>query len=114
MSEPQSTDAQLRDSLIAETARIPWKDLQRYFAAGQTLSVDASLDLIDVACCFHRDDARQVEQWLQQQLVQPVSIDEAKRWHRFDQVLWAVVIRPWVLLQEDKDANNTQPADGND
>ncbi|MBT4076778.1 MAG: DUF2288 domain-containing protein, partial [Gammaproteobacteria bacterium] len=38
MSDPEITSVELiRGKLNSETARIPWKELQRYFAGGYTL-----------------------------------------------------------------------------
>ena len=100
MSEPEITQKELiRGKLNSETARIPWKELQRYFAAGYTLLVNQQLDLIDVGYQFQQDNSAQVEQWLNQGLIQQVSNDQARQWYNDDAVLWACVVKPWVLIQ---------------
>jgi hypothetical protein len=89
----------IRGKLVSETAKMPWTDLQRFFANGSTLYVSPELDLIDVAFAFQRDLANQVKPWLDQALVAPVSTDQAKVWFEQDSLLWTVVVKPWVLLQ---------------
>jgi hypothetical protein len=89
----------IRGKLISETAKMPWTDLQRFFANGSTLYVSPELDLIDVAFAFQRDLAVQVKPWLDQALVATVSTEQAKEWFEQDSLLWTVVVKPWVLLQ---------------
>lgn len=90
----------VRGKLNSETARLPWAELQRYFAGGYTLLVDQQLDLIEVAFQFQQDNSQQVEQWLGQELVRQVKNDEARRWYNDAAELWACVVKPWVLVQE--------------
>lgn len=101
MTDPEITDPELiRGKIISETAQIPWKALQRHFAGGKTLVVDGQLDLIEIAFQFNQDNAAQVEQWLSDMLVKPVSSEQAQQWFDTDAQLWACVVRPWVLIQE--------------
>ena len=94
------TDTELiRANINTETAKIPWKELQRFFASGKTLFVKAELDLVEVAVAFHQDDTKQVEQWLNRQQVEAVSTEQAKHWIAQDSLVWAVVVKPWVLIQ---------------
>ena len=44
-----------RGKIISETAKIPWTDLQRHFAAGRALSVACGLDLVDTAFAMQED-----------------------------------------------------------
>ena len=96
--EPVADDL-LRAKLNSETAKFRWSELQRFFAAGQTLFVAADLDLIDVACAFSHDNSAQVKCWLQQELISPVSDTQARDWISQDSMLWTIVVRPWVLIQ---------------
>ncbi|MFT7528954.1 MAG: hypothetical protein ACI9LY_004122 [Arenicella sp.] len=89
----------IRGKLVSETAKMPWSELQRFFANGSTLYVAPELDLIDVAFAFQRDLADQVKPWLDQALVATVSTDQAKEWFEQDSLLWTVVVKPWVLIQ---------------
>jgi len=88
-----------RAKINSETAKIPWKELQRYFAGGHTLLIATNLDLVDVACAFHHDEVRIVGTWTDKHQVCAVTADQAKNWFDNDDSLWAVVVKPWVLLQ---------------
>ncbi len=83
-----------------ETSRISWQELQRFFAAGLAIAVDKQLDLVEVAYQFSIDNKSQVESWLQSQLVAPVTDRQAIDWHQRNAEVWAVVVKPWILVQE--------------
>lgn len=82
-----------------ETAQIAWKALQRWFASGATLAVNAQLDLLAVARALETDDTAQVSAWLAAQQLGPVSDAQALDWFNQDRQVWAVVVKPWVLVQ---------------
>ena len=88
-----------RAKIVSETARIPWLELQRFFAAGKVMLVAAELDLVDVAHALQLDDVEQVKSWSENLQLSPVSDAQAKQWIADDASLWAVVIKPWVLVQ---------------
>ena len=94
------------DSLIhrlnSETARIPWKELQTFFATGKTIKIDNTLDLIKTAKDFVEDNATNIKSAMSKGLIAPVSDDQAQDWLERDTELWALVISPWVLVQETK------------
>jgi len=89
----------LLEKLNQETSTVRWTALSRFFAAGRVLSVTAGADLLVTAAALARDDSDAVRDWLESGRLQPVSDDEAHRWQREDALLWAVVIRPWILVQ---------------
>lgn len=89
----------LKDQLNRETAQIHWRELQRFFASGNALAVAPNLDLIAVASTLAEDRAEQVKQWLTQGLLGQVSDQQAQVWYEDDVLVWALVIRPWVLVQ---------------
>jgi len=100
MTKPEITREQLeRGKLNSETARIPWKELQRYFAGGYTLVVDQKLDLIDVAYQMQRDNSALIEQWMNKDWIKQTSNEQARQWYNDEAELWACVIKPWVLIQ---------------
>ncbi len=88
-----------RAKIVSETAKIPWLELQRFFAAGKVMLITAELDLVDVAYAFQLDDIAQVKTWTESRDVSPVSDDQAKQWLAGDALLWAVAVKPWVLVQ---------------
>jgi len=88
-----------RAKIISETAKMPWQELQRFFAAGKVMLVAPGLDLVDVAYALQEDDIDQVKIWTESQQVAPVSDEHAKEWIASNTTLWAVVVKPWVLVQ---------------
>ncbi len=88
-----------RASVNLETAKMPWQELQRFFANGTAVFVTADLDLIDVATQISNDHKSQIEQWMQENKVAKVSDEQAKAWLEADILVWAVVIKPWLLVQ---------------
>jgi len=97
-----STEQQkiLRAKVNMETSRIAWKELQRFFASGAAVAVSTKLDLVEVALQMHGDNKSQFETWLSAGMVQKVSDEQAAAWLAADAELWAVVVSPWVLVQE--------------
>ena len=89
-----------RAKIISETAKIPWLELQRFFAAGKVMLVSPELDLVDVAFALQEDDIEQVKVWTAALQVLPVTDDDARNWVASDASLWAVVVKPWVLVQK--------------
>lgn len=82
-----------------ETSKIPWHELQRFFAAGLAIAVSTDLDLVEVAWQFAEDNKPQVESWLNNRQVALVSDEQAKDWLTNDSNVWAVVVKPWILVQ---------------
>lgn len=90
----------LRAKVNLETSRIAWKELQRYFASGAAVAVSSKLDLVEVAYQMSVDNKTQIAEWLQQGMVGKVSDEQATAWYEADAEMWAVVISPWVLVQQ--------------
>jgi hypothetical protein len=90
----------LRTRLNAETAQLSWAELERHFARGAVVRVSADLDLVEVASRFAEDDRPAVERWLTAGEVRRTTVEDAEDWGRRDPALWAVVVAPWVLVQE--------------
>lgn len=93
----------LEQKLNLETAQIPWRELQRYFASGNAIGVDASLDLIHVAVQIADNNATQIKSWMDAGLLDVVKDQQALIWYEQDAIVWAVVIKPWVLVQPIKE-----------
>jgi len=91
----------LSDKLNLETARAPWRELQTFFASGLVLHVKACQDLLVVAEQLSADNAALFKQWLSDKTVQKVSDEQALAWYEADVQLWTLVIKPWILVQEE-------------
>lgn len=87
-------------NLLGETARISWEELQPFFARGALLWVAAELDLVAVAEALAQDDRVCVANWLEDELLVAVSTPLAEDLLQRDPELWAVVVAPWVVIQE--------------
>ena len=96
-------DTDLTSELVLETAQISWNELQRFFASGNAIAVDPSLDLILVATEITKDNASQVKVWMDAGLVDAVKDSQAKIWHEENTLVWALVVKPWVLVQHKSD-----------
>lgn len=89
-----------QDQLHQETARISWPALERHFARGVVIRVNADMDLVEVATAVANDDKGQVEGWLHTGKIEQLQTQTAREWCQDDTNLWAVVTAPWVLVQE--------------
>ncbi len=92
----------LETNLNFETATIPWRELQRFFAAGQAIAVAPELDLVKVGAELSRDNADQFKAWMDEGKVDAVSDEQAQAWFEADAEVWALVIKPYVLVQPHK------------
>lgn len=89
-----------KEEILLETSTVPWHELQRLFASGVVIWLASELDLVDTACLMARDDKEAIENLMVQNKIQHVSNDQAKRWYTDNTLLWSVVVKPWVLVQE--------------
>lgn len=90
---------EIEQQINLETAQIRWHELQRFFASGNAIAVDASLNLTHVAAQIVADNAAQIKAWMEAGLVDAVKDTQAQTWFEQDALVWAVVIKPWVLVQ---------------
>ena len=97
---PKDTCSELKTKLNKETAKIDWQELQRHYASGAVIAVANGIDLIEVACQLSLDNKEAVEQWLTEQAIAKVDDQQAALWFEGQVTLWAVVVAPWVLVQE--------------
>lgn len=97
MTEQPST---LYAKLLGETAPISWQELQPFFARGALLWVAGTQDLVEVALAVAEDDRTKVASWLADGVLRKVEVGQAEDLLARDPQLWAVVVAPWVLVQE--------------
>lgn len=87
------------EKINRETAKLLWTELEPHFASGSLVSVDNSLDLVRVAKAVADDDTAAIKQWMAQGTVNPTSDQQALAWQQSNAELWAVVIKPLILVQ---------------
>lgn len=97
MNDP---DDEIRSDLIKQTARISWQELERFFANGSAIAVDDGLDLIDVAMAMRKDNSDAIKGWMKDGKLGQVSDQQAMAWHENNASPWAVVVKPWILIQD--------------
>lgn len=90
----------LRDKINLETGRVAWAELERHFARGALVRVAGELDLVEVAQRFALDDKAAVQAWMEEGAVAVAEAGDAQRWSAERPEFWAVVVAPWVLVQE--------------
>ena len=95
----------VREELNEQTAKIEWKELERHFARGVLIKVTPELDLVEVGAAMVRDDVKLLEVWAKEGKVVRAGEEDARRWVDSDPVFWAVVVAPWVLVQEAYEAD---------
>lgn len=86
--------------LLGETARISWQELQPFFARGALLRVAPGEDLVAIAEGLAEDDRERVAAWLAGGELCKVEAEHAQDFLARDPQLWAVVVAPWVVIQE--------------
>lgn len=96
----EAAEPSLRARLHAETARLPWQDLQTFFARGVVIKVHPELDLVEVAARMAEDDKAGLQAWLDAGRIGPVTTEQARDWYEREAPLWTVVVAPWVVVQE--------------
>ncbi len=109
IADPAADPQVLRAKLNGETARIPWSELQRFFARGVAVWVAADLDLVETGLAFARDDAAQIQAEMARGRIARVDDDRARDWLADRAELWALVVSPWVLVQEPVPAAQSKP-----
>ncbi|NVM78440.1 hypothetical protein FHW83_004268 [Duganella sp. SG902] len=102
MQTKPEKDLELRDKVNRETARLPWTELLKHFAQGNVVWVANSLDLVDVAVRISHDDKANISQWMNAGLLAKVSDQQAQEWLTTHAQLWACVVSPFILVQQEK------------
>jgi len=90
----------LQDLLNAQTGRVGWPELVRHFARGVVICVNSDQDLVEIAGKLVLDEADLIDGLLQQGVLHRAQDNEAMRWQEEQTEFWAVVVAPWVLVQE--------------
>ena len=97
MNQEPST---LYAKLLGETSTIEWKALEKFFAKGEVLWIAPELDLIEAAQALSQDEAEKVAAWMASGSLSKVSASQALDFVERDPELWAVVVTPWIMIQE--------------
>lgn len=90
----------LRAKLNLETAQLQWPELERHFARGDVIKVAIGMDLVEAALHVAENNAATVQTWLAEGRIARADMSDAEDWHARQPMFWAVVVAPWVLVQE--------------
>ncbi|WP_239326139.1 DUF2288 domain-containing protein [Snodgrassella gandavensis] len=91
----------LEQKINLETARICWHELQPHFARGSCIYVAPELDLVDIARMIAADDSATIALLIHKGKISKISDIMAQQYFDCNQPMWAVVVRPYVLIQLD-------------
>jgi hypothetical protein len=91
---------ELVSRLNQETGKLGWVDIERHFSRGVVVKVEAGLDLIEVAAVMVEDNKTTFVRWMEAGQVARATQDDALRWQSVEAQFWAIVIAPWLLVQE--------------
>ena len=94
------TEIPIRDLLNAQAGQIGWDELARHFARGVVVCVAIGEDLIAIAEKFVADQSDDLETLYESGRLHRAQDDDARRWTEERTEFWAVVVAPWVLVQE--------------
>ena len=92
----------LDQKINLETARINWHELQTHFARGVCIYVAPELDLVNIAHMIATDNSAAIALLIQEGKIGKVSDIMAQQYYDCNQPMWAVVVRPYVLVQPDQ------------
>lgn len=94
-----NTEVPLEQKINLETARISWHELQPYFARGNCIYIAPELDLVTIAHKIATDDSAAIALLIQEGKISKVSDIMAQQFFDNNQSMWAVVVKPYVLVQ---------------
>ncbi len=96
----EETGVELRQKLNRETARIAWTELERFYAQGAVIEVSSEHDLVEVAAMVAEDDSAKIASLMSAGGLARVVDQRASQWQENQTSVWAVVVAPWVLVQD--------------
>ena len=82
------------------TGEVTWKYLKSHFEAGALVYIDQALSITEVGEAFTSDDAARVKEWRGKGDIVTPSAPHAEYWEQSGTVFRALVVSPFVLIQE--------------
>lgn len=83
-----------------ECVRVAWRELHRFYLGGKAVSVHPGHDLVYVASRIVVDLERRIQECMAAGQVSAVTDDQALGWQKTNAELLAVIIEPYVLVQQ--------------
>lgn len=91
---------EIKVKLLAETAQVSWHEIEKFFARGVLLQLSSDCDLVEIATQMACDESESISKLMQEKKIMELSLKQAKSWSEDDDNLWAVVVSPWVIVQQ--------------
>lgn len=85
--------------LNKETSKMPWSQMQKFFASGSTIYVSNEFDLLDIASDLVMDNNARIKALMDDAHIHNVNDEQAAHWLSQDTNMWVVVLEPYVLVQ---------------
>ena len=107
------SNIRVRDILNAQTGQLSWPELARHFARGVVVVVSRGEDLVTVGESMVGDHQGVINRLYEEGKLRRAQDDDARHWNEGNSRFWAVVVTPWVLVQEvnDGDSNPCERSD---
>jgi hypothetical protein len=91
----------LRTTLTASLDEATWEWLIPHYDRGVIITVDPSLNLVDVGMAIAQDQTQPVQHWLAEQLLNKPSPAQCETWAaQVGLQFVALIVQPYVLIQE--------------
>jgi hypothetical protein len=103
MTDDTPPDLNIKQKLNLETAKLSWSELQTFFARGVVIVVNPELDLLEIAAYLCDDRSNEIERLITEGKITRATDEHARHWVESEPIFWAVVVAPWVLVQEIND-----------
>jgi hypothetical protein len=90
----------LRDKLTKELQVVEWDALLPHFERDAIVTVDQSLNLIEVGIAMANDNSQIVGAWLKDKLLNRPDEDQSAGWVKEKKHFQFIIVQPYVLVQE--------------
>lgn len=100
MNSGEIQEEALRKKLEGEAGPVDWKVLRPHLLRDAVVVINSSLDLIEVGIHIACDDTEQVGRWISEGNIRKPLENEIASWEKEEEDLRALVIAPYVIVQQ--------------
>lgn len=89
----------IKQQLQEQLAEITWKELKPHAERSALIIVDQNLDLVEVGYAIAQDNAKVVQNWISEQLIQKPTAQQLDIWNENEnQMFKTIIVNPFVLI----------------
>ncbi len=89
----------IKKQLQEQLAEITWQELKPHAQRSAVILVDPNLDLIEVGYAIAKDNAKVVENWISEQLIQKPTTEHLSICDKnASQTFKTIIVNPFVLI----------------